>query len=79
MIDTLFKVGDKVKISPGNCTEQDLWDYGSSGTIGSIYIIIDIDINPYKGAAYKLKGSNWHREDWLVPYFSKNIIGGELL
>ena len=78
-MDTLFKVGDNVMLSPRLCNTQDLEDFGSLGTIGNTYTIIDIDYIEHGKIVYELEGNNWHREEWLIPYFSKNIIGGELL
>ena len=79
-MDNLFKIGDKVMISPRLCNTQDLREFNSLGTIGNIYRIKNINDKPYQSSrSYKLEGSNWHLEEWLVLVPDKNVIGGELL
>lgn len=72
-----FKVGDKVRLNQHVCSQDELNIYASDGSFGITYTIIEI--NRYQGLRIRLKGSNWHHEDWLVRVIEKPLIGGELV
>ncbi len=72
-----YKEGQRVKIR-ANVTEEEIEEYGALGKKGVIYTI-DEPGESFDGyLIYRLKGSNWHYEDWLVSV-SNNVIGGEIL
>lgn len=70
-----FKKGDKVKLDPSKCTDEDIKRYSSTGAFGITYVIqiVTYANNSYD---YYLKGSNWHKESWLMTA-SLIRIGGE--
>jgi hypothetical protein len=70
-----FKVGDKVLLGPGKVSRL---RYGSTGTIGEVYIIHDVE-ERRTPTPYRLSGTNWHSEGWLTLIIPKNVMGGELL
>ena len=72
-----FKVGDKVRLKKGVAGSHAFDDYGSGGEEGITYEIGEVTRHDF--ITYRLRNSNWHKEEWLVPIITKNVVGGNLL
>ena len=75
-----FKVGDRVRLKKSTNPDEIYDGYCSTGVHNREYEVIEIkEDETDERMNIFLKGSNWHKGEWLEHIIVPNVIGGAIV